>query len=68
MDQLANAMRNSAVSNAMSQLAADIRRLEFKITKLESEIIELKQTKNAHRQMTALENLALKGATYEPQT
>lgn len=51
--------------NCLSQYAADIRQLEKRITDLEAEIVELKRSKTEHHQ-TTLENLVLKGATYEP--
>jgi hypothetical protein len=51
--------------NCLSQYAADIRRLEKRITDLEAEVIELKRLKPENHQ-TTLEHLVLKGATYEP--
>jgi hypothetical protein len=51
--------------NCLSQYAADIRQLEKRIIDLEAEIVELKRPKTKPHQ-TTLENLILKGATYEP--
>jgi cell division protein FtsB len=48
----------------LSQYAADIRRLENRITDLEAEITELKRPKIEKRTETALENLLMKGAIY----
>jgi hypothetical protein len=54
------------LNDRLAQYAADIRRLENRIIKLEAEVIELKRPKTEANQQTALENLIMKGATYEP--
>ena len=47
----------------MAQYAADIRRMENRINKLEAEIIELKRPKSEPNQ-SALDYLLMRGATY----
>ena len=65
MDYLADAMRNSVILDRLSQYAADIRRLEDRVMRLEAELIELKRPKSEAYYETALENLIKKGARYE---
>ena len=56
------------LNDRLAQYAADIRRLENRITKLEAEVIELKRPKTKTNQQTTLENLIMKGAKYEPES
>ena len=52
------------LQDRLAQYAADIRRLETRINKLEAEIIELKNPKHDTQTPTTLDNLLMKGATY----
>tara|TARA_R110002126_G_scaffold114419_1_gene253017 strand:+ start:1084 stop:1269 length:186 start_codon:yes stop_codon:yes gene_type:complete len=51
------------LQDRMAQYAADIRRMENRINKLEAEIIELKRPKSEQNQ-SALNHLLMRGATY----
>ena len=51
------------LQDRMAQYAADIRRMENRINKLEAEIIELKRPKGEPNQ-SALDHLLMRGATY----
>jgi len=51
------------LQDRMAQYAAEIRRMENRINKLEAEIIELKRPKSELNQ-SALDHLLMRGATY----
>lgn len=54
-----------ALRDHMTKMENDMRKMELRINKLESEIIELKRPK---QQQTTLENLTMRGAKYEQQS